>query len=95
MKLGRSPFCNPEHTRKLLRIHIKPLPKKAEDRDICPISLIETTVKVIDKMFLPKLRLWASTHTVVLPEQYGFWTGVSAEDQMIGLVHDVMRGAYV
>jgi hypothetical protein len=84
-------FRNPEHSRDMFRIHIKPLPKKAGGPDIRPISLIETTVKVIDKMFLPKLRLWASTLTLVLPEQYGIWTGVSAEDQMIGLVHDVMQ----
>jgi hypothetical protein len=52
------------------------------------MSLIETTVKLIEKMFLPKLRLWASTHTAVLPEQYGFRTGVSAGDKMIRLLHD-------
>jgi hypothetical protein len=65
-------FRNPEYSQELLRIHIKPLPKKAGGRDIRPTSLIETTVKLIDKMFLPKLRLWASTHTPVLPEQYEF-----------------------
>ena len=78
--VGDSEFRKPEHSQELLRIHVKPLPKKAGDRDIRPISLIETTFKLIDKTFLPKLRLWASTHTPVLPEQYGFRTGVSAGD---------------
>jgi len=56
-------FTNPEeHSVTLLRIHIKPLPKKAGGRDIRPISLIETTVKLIDKMYLPKLRL-GQAHT--------------------------------
>jgi len=41
------------------------------------ISLIETTVRLIDHMFLQKSRFWVSANILVLPEQYGFWTWVS------------------
>jgi hypothetical protein len=84
-------FPNREHSQELLRIHIKPLPKKGGGLDVRPISLIETTVKLIHKMFIPKLRFWASPHIPVLPEQYGFGTGDTAGDQMIRLLHDVRQ----
>jgi hypothetical protein len=51
--------------------------------------VIETTVKLIDNMFLPKLSFCTSTHIPVLPEQYGFRTGISGGDQMTELLHDV------
>jgi len=59
-------FRNPDNSWELLRIHVKPLPKKARGRDIRPISLIETTLKLIEKMFLPKSRFEASAHISVL-----------------------------
>jgi hypothetical protein len=57
-------------------------PKKDRGRDIRPLSLIETTVKLIDKIFIRKLSFLSSTHIPFLREQDGFRTGVSGGDPM-------------
>ena len=73
----------------LLRIHIKPLPKKAGDRDIRPICLVETTVKLKDVS--PEIEALGK-HTHASPPR-AIWIPYRSLSwrQMTGLLHDVRQ----
>jgi hypothetical protein len=84
-------FLEATFEKELLKVQIKPLTKKPGEPEIRPISLLNTLVKIVDRLFLSRLKLWCDEKNCLLPSQYGFRTGMSANDQILRLIETVRK----
>ena len=71
------------------RFYVRPLPKKPGRPEVRPISLLNSIVKIMDRLVLLKLVNWIQEERLVSDIQFGFMTGKSSVDQLCRLMNDL------
>ena len=73
----------------LFRVYVRPLPKKPGGPEVRPISLLNSIVKIMDRLVLLKLVHWIQEERLVSDIQFGFMVGKSSVDQLCRLMNDL------
>jgi hypothetical protein len=71
------------------RFYVRPLPKKPGRPEVRPISLLNSIVKIVDRLVLLKLVHWIQEERLVSDIQFGFMAGKSSVDQLCRLTNDL------
>jgi hypothetical protein len=71
------------------RFYVRPLPKKPGRPEVRPISLLNSIVKIMDRLVLLKLVHSTQEERLVSDIQFGFMAGKSSVDQLCRLVNDL------
>ena len=78
-----------ENWRNLDPFYVRPLPKKPGRPEVRPISLLNSIVKIMDRLVLLKLVHLIQEERLVSDIQFGFMTGKSSVDQLCRLMNDI------
>lgn len=71
------------------QFYVKPLPKKPGKPEVRPISLLNSIVKIMDRLLLLKLLDWIRENNLITDLQFGFMAGKSSVDQLCRLMNDL------
>ena len=71
------------------RFYVRPLPKKPVRPEVRPISLLNSIVKIMDRLVLLKVVHWIQEERLVCDIQFGFMTEKSSVDQVCRLMNDL------
>jgi hypothetical protein len=71
------------------RFYVRHLPKKPGRPEVRPISLLNSILKIMDRLVLLKLVHWIQEERLVSDIQFGFMTGKSCVDQLCRLMNDL------
>jgi hypothetical protein len=71
------------------RFYVRPLPKKPGRPEVRPISLLNSIVKIMDRLVLLKLVHCIQEERLVSDIQFGFMAGKSSVDQLCCLMSDM------
>ena len=75
----------------LLQVLVRPMTKRAGEEAIRPISLFSTLLKLIDRIFLKRLKVFLEEKKLVDDNQYGFQRKKSAQDCVGRLILDIQQ----
>ena len=69
--------------------YFKPLPRNPRKLEVIPISLLNSMIKILDRLFFLRMIQWIKENDLISDLQFGFMAGKSSVDQLCRLMNDL------